>query len=484
LLAVIALPPVELPDWPSLYLPDPPTPADRARLAKRLLAEVTPSSVGSDARQRKLGASPLPVDLEKALSSIGYLPSDPDRASRFREEIRKAIEEGEAPALAGAIRSLRELRRALVGERIALGATLADADPYFAEIWRAPEGALVGVVLLSRDGFGRAPIETLVRDSGGNPREAQDKLRRQLLSQALIYQAFAKLFSAKVALSKERRRALPTYVKTLYEPTEVSRLQLLARLKHAKELIGLVDSFAGQIAEAAPSDAKVSTDARAVAQILSGLAKKTGELLQSVDKSRDPQELGRVVKEYDRVVKYLNTIAVHSVNPWLHRQTVDLGTEFEFKKEDVESAVRRQAARHGLDWTEDVKGFEAHPIRGTLGCRALVKLADGTSKVVLLDYDRKRQDWQVRHMGPRLTDVVREALHKRGRVLPDDYDEKYEQPTFRLDEQSCRFLWLKRDVARVEATLILDGAGGENPWRVVYLKYNDDVLVDRSRPST
>ena len=129
-----------------------------------------------------------------------------------------------------------------------------------------------------------------------------------------------------------------------------------------------------------------------------------------------------------------------------------------------------------IKWVTRVSGFHV--------VRPVVKLADGTSKVVLLDYDRKRQDWQVRHMGPRLTDVVREALHKRGRVLPDDYDEKYEQPTFRLDEQSCRFLWLKRDVARVEATLILDGAGGENPWRVVYLKYNDDVLVDRSRPST
>jgi hypothetical protein len=39
-------------------------------------------------------------------------------------------------------------------------------------------------------------------------------------------------------------------------------------------------------------------------------------------------------------------------------------------------------------------------------------------------------------------------------------------------------------VARVEATLVLDGARGENPWRVVYLKYNDEVLVDRSCQST
>jgi hypothetical protein len=186
------------------------------------------------------------------------------------------------------------------------------------------------------------------------------------------------------------------------------------------------------------------------------------------------------LKEYERALKYLNTVVVHSVNPWLSRQTADLGTEFEFKKEDVENAVRRHASRQGLDWGEDVVGFEAHVIRGTLGCRALVKLADGASKVVLLDYDRKHQDWQVRHMGPRLTDVVRDALRQRGKALPDDYDEKFEQPTFRLDEQSCRFLWLKRDVARVEATLVLDSSRGDNPWRVVYLRYNDDVLVDRT----
>jgi hypothetical protein len=83
-------------------------------------------------------------------------------------------------------------------------------------------------------------------------------------------------------------------------------------------------------------------------------------------------------------------------------------------------------------------------------------------------------------MGPRLADVVRDALQKRGRTLPPDYDEKFEQPTFRLDEQSCRFLWLKRGVARVEATLVLDSGRVENPWRVVYLKYTDEVLVDRA----
>jgi hypothetical protein len=32
----------------------------------------------------------------------------------------------------------------------------------------------------------------------------------------------------------------------------------------------------------------------------------------------------------------------------------------------------------------------------------------------------------------------------------------------------------------VEATLVLDSSRGDNPWRVVYLKYNDDLLVDRT----
>ena len=340
---------------------------------------------------------------------------------------------------------------------------------------------MVGLVLFADEGFGTAPVEILTRDPGaGNRKETEEKLRRQLQSQALIYQTFFKLFSRKVLLAKERRRALPAFVKSLYEPAEPNRLLLLARLRYAKDLVVLVESFARQIAEADPSDPRTAAEGSGVVQILTGLARKVDELIRTTDKSRDPQELTRLVKEYERALKYLNTVVVHSVNPWLSRQTADLGTEFEFKKEDVENAVRRHASRQGLDWGEDVAGFEAHAIRGTLGCRALVKLTDGSSKVVLLDFDRRRQDWQVRHMGPRLTDVVRDALRQRGRSLPSDYDEKFEQPTFRLDEQSCRFLWLKRGVARVEATLVLDPSRGENPWRVVYLKYNDDVLVDRT----
>ncbi len=479
--AVVALFPRELAAWSSLYAPEPPSAAERARLARTVLDRLAPTSVGADERQKRLGAVPIPVDLNKALASMGYFPEEKDRLARFREEVRVAVEQGEAPALAQSIRNLRTLRQTLAQERFALGATGTEAEPYLVEIWLTPEGAMVGLVLFADEGFGTAPVEILTRDPGtGNRKETEEKLRRQLQSQALIYQTFFKLFSRKVLLAKERRRALPAFVKTLYEPAEPNRLLLLARLRYAKDLVVLSESFARQIAEADPSDPRTAAEGSGVLQILTGLARKVDELIRATDKSRDPQELARLVKEYDRALKYLNTVVVHSVNPWLSRQTADLGTEFEFKKEDVEEAVRRHASRQGLDWGEDVAGFEAHAIRGTFGCRALVKLADGSSKVVLLDFDRRRQDWQVRHMGPRLTDVVRDALRQRGRALPDDYDEKFEQPTFRLDEQSCRFLWLKRGVARVEATLVLDSSRGENPWRVVYLKYNDEVLVDRT----
>jgi hypothetical protein len=480
-LSVLALSPGELVDWPSLYAPETPSAAERAGLARAVLERLTPSSAGGDERERRLGATPLPVDLEKILASIGYSPSENDRVSRFREEVRAAVAEGEAPELRKVIETLRSLRPAMAAERIALGLTETEADPYLVEIWETPEGGMVGLVLFAVEGFGTAPVEMSSRVPAGKREETAEKLRNQLRGQALIYQTFYKLFSRTAPLPKERRRALPTFVKTLYEPVEPNRLVLLARLRYAKDLVLLLEAFARIIVDAEPSDPKTAADGSAVGQLLSGLAKKIDELIRNADKSRDPKDLGRLVKEHDRALKILNTVVVHSVNPWLHRQTADLGTEFEFKKKDVEDSVRRYASRMGLDWARDVVGFEAHVIRGTLGCRALVELADGASKVVLLDYDRKRQDWQVRHMGPRLTDVVRDALRQRGRALPEDYDEKFEQPTFRLDELSCRFLWLKRGVARVEATLVLDGARVENPWRVVYLKYNDEVLVERTR---
>jgi hypothetical protein len=176
-------------------------------------------------------------------------------------------------------------------------------------------------------------------------------------------------------------------------------------------------------------------------------------------------------------------VILHSVNPWLGRQTEGLATEFDFRQEEVVEAIKSVAALHGLDWENDVERHEAHGIRGTLGCRALLQLADGSTKVVLLEYDRRRRAWQVKHFGPRITDVVNDEVRKLGRSLPDDYDEKYEQPTFSLEEQSCRFLLTKRNAVRVEATLVLDAAEMENPWKIVYLKWNDDVLIDRGNPS-
>jgi hypothetical protein len=149
----------------------------------------------------------------------------------------------------------------------------------------------------------------------------------------------------------------------------------------------------------------------------------------------------------------------------------------------VVDAIRESAALHGLDWDNDIERHEAHAIRGTLGCRALLQLVDGSSKVLLLEYDRRRRLWRVKHFGPRITDVVDNEVRNLGRSMPEDYDEKYEQPTFSLEEQSCRFLLVKRGAVRIEATLVLDATEMENPWKVVYLKWNDDVLVDRTNPS-
>jgi hypothetical protein len=481
LVAVLALHPEELAHSVDLYQPAAPSEKTRSRLAASLAERLTPSSAGADDRQRRLGAAPLPVDPAEALAAIGYRPEDENRLGRFREEIRATVDGLVPEALAALVRRLRDLRGAVARERASLGAKGTEADPYHVEFWLTPEGAMLGLVLFERNGFGLAPIESLCRDpEDGRRKEIEERLRRQLQSQALIYQTFYKLFSRRTLLGKERRRALPSFVKTLYEPNDANRLLLLARLRYARELLGLMESFAKLIAEADASDPRVASEANGVTAIVTGLTRKVDELLGLADKSRDPQELARLLKEYERALKYLNTVVVHSVNPWLAHQTGELGKEFEFRKEDVESAARRYTAEHGLDWSEDVVGFEAHGIRGTLGCRALLTLADGTTKVLLLSYDRRRQDWQVRHMGPRLTDVVREALRQKGKSLPDDYDEKFEQPTFRLDEQSCRFLLVKRDVARVEATLVLDGAREENPWRVVYLKFNDEVLADRT----
>ena len=76
-----------------------------------------------------------------------------------------------------------------------------------------------------------------------------------------------------------------------------------------------------------------------------------------------------------------------------------------------------------------------------------------------------------------------EQILSLGKVKdPPEYDEKYEQPTVSLEEQSCRFLLVKRNQVRVEATLVLESSRTESPWKVVYLKWNNEILVDRDDP--
>ena len=478
LLAVLVLTPHELTAWFSLYQGGEVSRGDRAQLARELVDRLGPGSIGPDERQTRLEAVPLPVDVNKALMSMGYRPDDKERLSSFKEEVQNAIIDGDAAELAKSIRGIRQLKTAVENERVELGATGTDGDPYRVEIWLTSEGTMVGLVLCHTSGFGMAPVEVVRRDpNGGNRKETEETLRQQLQNQALIYQSFHKLFSRDVLLEKSKRRSLPSFVKKLYEPTEASRHLLLSRLRYARELLALLTSFATLIAEA---DAESASDTKAVLQILSGLDRKVAELAQKTEKSRDSAEFARVLKEYDHALKYLNTVVIHAVNPWLERQTAELATEFAFRKEEVLVAVRLYTSQRGIDWDQDVERFEAHGIRGTLGCRALMHLSDGSSKVVVLNYHRRHQSWQVRYLGPRVTDVVREALRQKGRSLPDDYDEKHEQATFSLDEQSCRFFLMKREVARIEATLVLDSDQKENLWNIVYLKYNDDVLTDRT----
>jgi hypothetical protein len=158
-----------------------------------------------------------------------------------------------------------------------------------------------------------------------------------------------------------------------------------------------------------------------------------------------------------------------------------LATEFEFSEDEVVSAIRVAVLSNQMDW-DDIINCRVNPIRGTLGCRALLELRDGSSKVVLLEYDRQYHKWRVKHFAPRVTDVVREELRHHGRTLPEDYDEKFEQATFHLDEPATRFMLHKKGVARIEATLVLDPSRSEDPWKVVFLRWNEEVLVDRTNP--
>ena len=477
-LCILTLPRAELSSWPFLYDSTPPSEEDLQRMAKAILRQIRTTGAGADDRQQQLGAAPLPVELSKALSLIGYEAEDGgDRVARFRDQLESLIISGEPKALAQAIRLLRRLQEAVDLERLSAGLVGAEGDPYVSEVWLKESGALIGLLFYRGNDFGQVPIEKVSRDPDAENRaDATEKLKRQLNSQAIIYQAFHKLFRHEGDLPRARKHALPTYLKTTYERIEPNRHSLLAHLKNARLLLRRIEEFSFFIAE---SSGEARPDATKVERILSGLSKKVDQLFDQVEKTKNPAQLARFAREYERVVRYVNVVILHSVNPWLERHTRGLTTEFDFIEEEVVDAIRGASAGHGLDWNNDVEDCEAHLIRGTLGCRALLQLVDGSSKVVLLEYDRRRRAWQVKHFGPRIADVVNGELNKHGHRIPDDYDEKFEQPTFRMEEQSCRFLLIKKGSVRIEATLVLDLSNVEKPWRVVYLKWNDDVLADR-----
>ncbi len=477
-LAVLTLPRGELTSWHFLYSPDQPSNEDLERLARAILRQLRPTSVGADDRQALVGAVPLPIDLSKAVASSGYPAEGGDAYTKFREELENLIVGGEPANLLKAIGMLQKLQVAVEKERISTGLVGMDGNPYVSEVWLKESGAMVGLLFFRRRGYGLSPVEKVIREvENGDRDEINQKLRHHLNSQAIIYQSFHKLFGYKKILSRARRQALPTYLKTTYEKIETNRHSLLAHLRNARLVLTRVEEFS-QFVEEAERDARADT--ATVVRILSGLTKKVDQLFATVEKTKNPAQLARFAREYERVVRYVNTVILHAVNPWLKHQTQGLATEFDYVEDEVVEAMRQAASSFGLDWDADVERHEAHPIRGTLACRALLQLVDGSSKALLLEYDRRRRAWKVKHFGPRITDVIAEEARKHGRSVPEDYDEKFEQPTFSLVEQSCRFLFVKRNVARIEATLVLDSTELENPWRVVYFKWDDDVLVDRS----
>ena len=221
---------------------------------------------------------------------------------------------------------------------------------------------MAGLIFFQKEGFGPNPVEILKLDPGkGNRKEIEEKLRRLLKKQALIYQTFYTLFAHDQLLSKDRRRTLPSFVKKLYEPVEPNRHLLLSRVRYAKELVELIDSFVELIVN---SDTSAASEGKAARQVLSGLSKKVTELVASTEKARDHAELSRILKEYDRALKYLNTAVVHSVNPWLERQTAELSTEFVFRREEVLDAVREHTAHHGIDWSATSKASRRTEFEG------------------------------------------------------------------------------------------------------------------------
>ena len=478
-IAVLALPRRELTSWQFLYGATLPAPNELELLAKTVVKQFRPTGIGAYDRQQSIDAVPVPVDLSKALASMGYHPDKENRLEIFTNEIRQFIESGKAGELGKALENLRRFRQAVEEERSRRGLVDAEASPYVGEIWLKESGELVGLLSYSGARYGDVPIELMVRKpQGGNHAEVEQSLRRQLRNQALIYQAFHQLFTADRELPLARRRQLPTYLKTTYEKIDPNRNTLLIHLRNARFLLRRMEEFAAMILEADPSS---RTQTATVAQILTGLSRKVDELVTGVDKTASAADLARFGREHERILKYLNVAIVQSVNPWLEAQTAGLATEFQFREQDVEAAIRIAALSNQMDWDE-VAGCRVNPIRGTLGCRALLELRDGSSKVVLCEFDRREQRWKVRHFGPRIMDVVREELARHGRRLPEDYDEKFEQATFSLDEPASRFMLNKEGVARVEATLTLNSNQADHPWQIVYLRWNDEILVDRANP--
>ena len=196
--------------------------------------------------------------------------------------MRSAVEDGDTKKLAKAIRDINKLKKAVERERIELGATGTDGDPYFVEIWLTESGAMVGLIFFQEEGFGPNPVESMKLDPGkGNRKEVEEKLRRQLKNQALIYKTFFRLFAHDQLLSKDQRRTLPSFVKKLYEPVEPSRHLLLSRLRYAKELVVLIDSFVELIVN---SSASAASEGKAARKVLGGLSKKINELIASTEK--------------------------------------------------------------------------------------------------------------------------------------------------------------------------------------------------------
>jgi hypothetical protein len=478
-IAVLALPRRELTSWQFLYSPTPPTPKELAVLGKTVTQQFRPTGIGAYDRQQSIGAHPVPVDLPTALSAIGYQPDKENRLEVFRKEVRELLETGTVPDLRKALDYLRRFRRAVEEQRIKRGLVDTETSPYVGEIWLKESGEMVGILSYDGPGFGEVPVEQMVRKpTGGNHAEVEQALRRQLTNQALIYKAFHNLFTGEKDVALSRRRTLPTYLKTTYEKIESRRNALLIHLRNARLLLRRMEEFAAMILESHPSS---KSDTATVAQILTGLSRKVDQFLSGVDKSSSPNDLARFAREHERILKYLNIAILHSVNPWLERQTKNLGTEFEFREEEVVEAIRVAALANKMDWDE-VTRCKVNPIRGTLGCRALLDLRDGASKVVLCEFDRRYQRWKVKHIAPLVMDVVREELVRLGHVLPQKYDEKFEQATFSLDEPACRFMLRKDGVARVEATLVLKTHPTGHEWHVVYLKWDDEILIDRANP--